>query len=308
MTRAKSSEVVLNSSQLFRTNSTSHFAHIATTSFAIPALPAISLLQDPFLTQALPSGTVALMTALSAAAETALATFRNEDALAIAHRRKANVALDRFLTIINHGESTASIATPTNDAPRCVQVWTKWLQDNGPNTRQHITEQTGVRFSERGTPYTLRWGDDLLYSLPNLIQPSTIIRFRGTKPPGQRGAAPTIFALWSQIFDVYPLFGVGPERPDETALRQQTDEAIAQSRLSSGLLMVPQSLDSSAHGTDDLVEKIKELVAQPIDPDDLTAMTGVIRPVPDFDWTDAEHWPNGTIDEALQEEEPTNDD
>jgi hypothetical protein len=151
-------------------------------------------------------------TALTKAAEEALATFRHHDALAIANRQKANAALERFLDIVSYGTISA---TPSPNVPTCVRVWTRWLADNGPANRQDITKATGTKFTERGTPHTLRW-EDIADGGPSDIPENTIIRFRGLKTDHGRGAPPTIYALWSQRFDVLPKFGVGPERPFAT--------------------------------------------------------------------------------------------
>lgn len=136
---------------------------------------------------------------LSDAAEEALATYRH-------HRALADDAMNRFLTVITYGKNF----TQSGKTPKCVRAWQRWLADNGPNTRAHITNATGVKFTERGTPHTIKWeeGDDVSDDRFPLY---TITRFTGL-PPNGRGAPPTIYALWAQRFDVYPKFGVGPTR------------------------------------------------------------------------------------------------
>lgn len=149
-------------------------------------------------------------TALTKSAEDALATFRHHDALAIANRQKANAALERFLSIISYGTDTAA---PLTSVPQCVKVWTRWLVDNGPATRQAITKATGTKFTERGTPHTLQW-EDIVDPNSADIPENTIIRFTGHGLNQGRGAKPVIYALWSQRYDVLPKFGVGPVEPD----------------------------------------------------------------------------------------------
>ncbi len=138
---------------------------------------------------------------LTEAAEEALATFKH-------HRALADLAMERFLSILSHGES---IATGQASVPRCVRVWAEWLAENGPATRQTITDATDVKFTERGTPHTVLWDD--LRGADVDVPPGTIVRFKGVRPQG-RGAGPAIYALWSQRFDVLPLFGVGPNIRD----------------------------------------------------------------------------------------------
>lgn len=148
---------------------------------------------------------------LSEAAETALATFRHHRALAIANSEKAEQAMDQFLQIVSYGEDALRLGR----VPNCVAVWTEWLDKNGPNTRQHIIDATGVKFTEAGTPHTILWkhGDSVS---DDRVPANTIVRFKCYKGPNEgRGAAPTVYALWSQRYDVLPKFGVGPEKPSD---------------------------------------------------------------------------------------------
>lgn len=150
--------------------------------------------------------------ALSQTAEDALAMFRHHQALAHQHLRKADAFINQFL-----GAAPPQVTgRAAKRLPQCVSIWTEWLAENGPNTRQHITDATGVKFTERGTPHTVLWDKDIA---DNQFPPSTIVRFAGRKPPGGgRGSPPTIYALWSQRFQVNPLFGVGPTDAEPQAM------------------------------------------------------------------------------------------
>lgn len=146
---------------------------------------------------------------ISKAALDALAEFRHHQALSIQHAKKADVSLHKFLDAIPLKDAPRA----TTQGPRCLAVWTRWLAENGPNTRSVIAEATGVKFTERATPHTYRWVD-VLNADDDQISPLSIIRFVGKKThDGQRGAPPVIYALWSQRYDVRTKFGVGPERP-----------------------------------------------------------------------------------------------
>lgn len=169
--------------------------------------------------------------ALSQAAETALAQFRHHHALASTHSQKADKYLTDFLAAIT---TKVSVATLPRSGPRCVTVWTEWLAANGPNTRTHITDETGVKFTERGTPYTVRWQD--VQEETELPQ-NTIVRFIGQKPPSGKGAPPTIYALWYQRYDVYPLFGVGPQKDGAIPPTPEAPKAMT------GVIRPPDSPD-----------------------------------------------------------------
>lgn len=153
-----------------------------------------------------------MTTPLNQVAEEALTTFRHYRALADSNARKADSALTRFLDAISFDAGAAM----TGNVPQCVKVWTNWLAENRPALRQTITEATGIKFTERGTPHTLRW-EDVDGFADSDVPPSTIVRFRGLGGGKGRGQV-VIYALWSQRYDVLPLFGVGPERPDPEPL------------------------------------------------------------------------------------------
>lgn len=158
--------------------------------------------------------------ALSQTSEDALAMFRHHQALAHQHLRKADAYLNQFLG----SASPQASGKATRRLPQCVAIWTEWLSENGPNTRQHITDATGVKFTERGTPHTVQWDGGMAESR---FPPSTIVRFIGRKPPGGgRGSPPTIYALWSQRFDVRPRFGVGPVAPDNEITEEDATQAL----------------------------------------------------------------------------------
>lgn len=142
---------------------------------------------------------------LNKAAEDALAEFRHYQALGEANYRRAERAIEAFLraVAVQPGE------TLPEKLPECVRVWTRWLMDHGPNTRQHITKATGVKFSERGTPHTICY-DDVTSDENDAFPPNTIVRFNGYRPNSGRGRAPVVFGLWSQRYEVNRLYGIGP--------------------------------------------------------------------------------------------------
>lgn len=156
---------------------------------------------------------------MNEAAEQALSNFQHEQALSIAHARRAEGYLAQFLSMVSQKDGKR---TPSGLTVRCVREWTRWLSDNGPATRAHITEQTGVKFSERGTPHTFVWDDSMVDDPDDALPPNAIMRMRGAPNPG-RGAPPVIFFLWSQRWDVHPLFGVGPVKPDNMPVALDDD-------------------------------------------------------------------------------------
>ncbi len=107
---------------------------------------------------------------------------------------------------------------PRKPTIKCLRIWGEWLAANGPATRAYITGATGERLTERATPHTIQWTDDIDPTDDLSYPPDTIMRIRSLSEGFGRGAPPTVYFLWSQRFDVREKFGVGPERPDETTV------------------------------------------------------------------------------------------
>lgn len=128
-------------------------------------------------------------------------------ALAHHHLTKLKETLDEMA--VGQGTTPAPSSAPV----RCVREWADWLAVNGPSIKGDIQDSTGVRFTERGTKYTVEWVPSMAAEPDDRFPPNALMKI-GSKPDG-RGAPPKIFFLWSQRFDVYPKFGVGPsERPE----------------------------------------------------------------------------------------------
>lgn len=147
-------------------------------------------------------------------AEQALTNFRHEHALSLAHAKRADGYLNQFLQLMS-GKSEAP--APSGQTVRCVREWTRWLAENGPALKQTVAEETGVKFTERGTPHTFLWDEAMADDPDDALPPNVIIRMQGPAAE-HRGRPPMIYFLWSQRFDVHPLFGVGPVRSDDLDL------------------------------------------------------------------------------------------
>lgn len=94
---------------------------------------------------------------------------------------------------------------------QCVREWTAWLKQNGPAPKSTIQQETGIKFNERGTPYTIKWLDRMVHEDMDDVDDDTIVKF--TIRTLSRGGSPVVYALWSQRFEVRPRYGVGPVPP-----------------------------------------------------------------------------------------------
>lgn len=126
-------------------------------------------------------------------------------ALAQVNYTKAQAALRNYERAV--GKQTAPKRKPSI---KSLRIWGEWLAENGPATRQTIMEATGHPLTERALPHTVEWDDLIDPSDDGAFPATTIMRLRGVAEG--RGAPPVIYFLWSQRFDVRPLFGVGPEK------------------------------------------------------------------------------------------------
>ena len=141
---------------------------------------------------------------------------------AMQHYAMAHHYLGKLKTTLDQmGSASAGLArVPV----RCVREWQDWLAIHGPAFKSDIAEQTGVRFTERGTPYTVEWTPSLATEPDDHFDPSTLMKI-SDKSVG-RGRPPVIFFLWSQRFDVHPRFQVGPIR-EETHSNEIPDGSVA---------------------------------------------------------------------------------
>lgn len=146
-------------------------------------------------------------TNLGTRAEDELAAVQMHSSLAAHHSAKAHEAMERYLRLLGPGDKS-KLSRKTG--PKCLAVWTEWLERHGPAYRQDVQDGTGgVKFTERATPYTVEWEDEMAGYDDGHFPVDTICRIRGLKQH-DRGAPPTVYFLWSQRFNVYGEFGVGP--------------------------------------------------------------------------------------------------
>lgn len=159
-----------------------------------------------------------------------LAEMNHTLALAQTNLRRAFSALQKY-------EEAMGFQTEEKKKPsiRCLAVWQKWLAENGPNTRQVITEETNVKLTERATPHTVQWDYEDIDPTDDSAYPDDMLfRIRAPRREGGRGASPVVYFLWSQRWDIHPLFGVGPLQPTN-------EESVEITDLSSGTVVWPES-------------------------------------------------------------------
>lgn len=190
------------------------------------------------------------------AAEQALANFQHEQAMAATHQRRADGYLAQFLSLVGQKAGNG----PTGQAIRCVREWTRWLSENGPALKPDIQEATGIKFTERGTPHTFLWDESMDPEDDDAYPASAIMRVQGPPQDG-RGRPPMVYFLWSQRWDVHPLFGVGPRRAIHS--------------------MEPREVEATVDGEPTTLTRVP---LRDEWPDEQSAMTGVVRP-PSDGWT-----------------------
>lgn len=153
----------------------------------------------------------------------------------------AQTNLKRAFSALQKYEEAMGIRATERKKPaiRCLAIWQKWLAENGPNTRQAVTDATDTKLTERATPYTVVWDDDIDPTDEEAYPDDTLFRIRALHGGEGRGAPPVVYFLWSQRWDVHPLFGVGPIFGTVRITDEQSDE----DRLASALSPLPEPLE-----------------------------------------------------------------
>lgn len=123
--------------------------------------------------------------------------------------------LSRLKDVLDQMASVRQGAAPSViPSVRCVREWADYLASHGPTPKPQIHKDTGIKFTEAGGRYTVEWHSALEGVPEDHFAPNTIMKINAD-PEGKRGAPPKIYFLWSQRYDVRPLFGVGPSEPTD---------------------------------------------------------------------------------------------
>jgi hypothetical protein len=140
----------------------------------------------------------------------------HHQALALQHQRQAQRYQEQCIALAIGGVSAKVGANQSG--PNCLRVWARYLDEHGPSLRQEIQDETGVKFTERATPYTVMWDDGMAAYSDDHYAADTIVRMRSVRHSDGRAGTQTAYFLWSQRFDVFDRFGVGPRERVSPAL------------------------------------------------------------------------------------------
>ena len=140
--------------------------------------------------------------------EEAMGLAAHHAALAAQHQRKSQQYMEHAMGLLTGGAG-GKVGANVN-GPRCLRVWADYLSKNGPSLRQEIQDATGVKFTERATPYTVMWDDGMAAYGDDHFAHDTIVRMRSVRNTDGRAGTSTAYFLWSQRYDVRDRFGVGP--------------------------------------------------------------------------------------------------
>lgn len=144
------------------------------------------------------------------------------------------------------------LKTRRSGSIKSLDVWIDWLKANGPSLRQTIWDATGVNLATSATPQVRKWKDHMEMWSDGELPPDTLFNIQGTTR--RKGRPPVIYFLWSQRFDVFPIFDVGPER--ETDYESEPTDTV---------LGVIQPPDGHPPTWDDLVAGAKPWPEQSFD-------------------------------------------
>jgi hypothetical protein len=143
-------------------------------------------------------------------AEAAMLLAQSYFAQAQSYMARGQTEMQRYFDLLPGGKGVGTVGANRN-GPKCLRVWAEYLKENGPSLRQEIQDETGVRFTERATPYTVMWEDEMVTYGDDHFAQDTIVRMRSVRNADGRAGTQTAYFLWSQRFDVFGRFGVGPQ-------------------------------------------------------------------------------------------------
>jgi len=156
-----------------------------------------------------------------------------------------------------------TIGAPTggrnNSGGKVYREWVSWLQLNRPAYRQQLMDGVGKPLP--GNQPVLDWKSIMATWPDAAVQGDTLCKMNG-QSTGQ-GRPPTIYFLWSQRFDVYGEFGVGPsERPTTVAsepevllgvihppTESQSNEIVAQPQVLPEVTLEPETPEYERFGS-----------------------------------------------------------
>lgn len=95
---------------------------------------------------------------------------------------------------------------------KSLDIWVGWLKENGPAFRQTIWDATGINLATSASPQIRKWMPHMEMWGDNDVPADMLFNIPGRSKRGM-GRPPVVYFLWSQRYDVFPNFDVGPERP-----------------------------------------------------------------------------------------------
>lgn len=155
--------------------------------------------------------------------QTLLAEISEHLSLAAQHSARATALLNML-----HDQAPALGPIPTmlpdsavggallSSNPHSLNVWAEWLAEHGPSLRQDVWDGTGLNLATGAMKNVITWKGPMTMWADGAVLPTTVCRIQGLSEA--RGRPPTVYFLWSQRWDVHPLFGVGPIKPEPSDL------------------------------------------------------------------------------------------
>src|SRR3990167_9510519 len=156
-----------------------------------------------------------------------------DDALSkiVQHLAVAQTYLSKAAVLVAEYQSAAaptplgSAVRSTNTTIHSLHMWAEHLAEHGPTTRGDLDAATGLNLTKSGYDRTHAWVRPMTYMAGGSFPDDAVMRIKG--PSNGVGRPPVVYFLWSQRWDVHPLFGVGPVKPENApAISIPTDGAM----------------------------------------------------------------------------------
>lgn len=112
---------------------------------------------------------------------------------------------------------TKSLAAHTDGYPPSLFAWAEWLGKNGPSLRNAVYKGTMKQLSSPASKRVLAWTKSMDTWDEEDVPSDVVCRIQCNAQQFAKGRPPTVFFLWSQRYDVYPIFRVGPIKYEYSA-------------------------------------------------------------------------------------------
>jgi hypothetical protein len=168
-----------------------------------------------------------------------LAEIQHHSALAVRSTKRVMELVQTLADAPGVATSSGRLSHPSRtQVPTSYLRWVGWLKENGPAPRQEVADGANTPLTKRAMELVTNW-----IPLCEAVEDGTYTDddlFRVDEQPNGAGRPRAIYFLWGQRYEVRPLFGVGPERPDAETDTETDAETGTEPETLLGVVLPPE--------------------------------------------------------------------